>query len=600
MKFSRLTPLLVCFLIGSSPFFTAPSMAAWYWPFGDDGMDYKIKIYGLNKQNSEWVSSLKIDQRNEVTPPKTVDELNQEAVSVAEKIRKALEARGYYDALIDHKTIRKGDEHRLVFQVKQGSRYTISAIKFDWQDKKLQDLSRENLQIKEKMPVDVAAIQKDAANLLQVIGKDSCLLSLTINPLLQLHGNQHKAVLVYRIAHGPKANFGKTKIEGTKDVDKIVVLRSVDWKQGHCFQQTKLENTRNSLVQNQLFASVRVTPGNEVDRFGEVPVTITVKERVPRTISAGANYSTDQGFGITGGWEHRNVFGKGEKFTTNAGIAQNEQFINNTLRLPAFLRNDQTLVLGFGAKREDQDAYTSHSINPSATIERKLTPNLNSGIGVAYTLTKTEDILAGSSNYGLLSFPGFLTYDTRNDAIDPRRGILGNLNVTPYTETFGDGGQFLKTQTSLQTYFSNDEMALKPTLALRAALGSITGAEGQDVPSDIRFYAGGGGSVRGYDYQSLSPRLNGEPVGGSSMMNATAEMRLRFNESFGGVAFLDAGNSYDTALPGIGKDLYYGAGVGVRYYTAIGPLRVDIAMPLNGKEINQTGYALYVSVGQAF
>ena len=581
-------------------FGTTPANAAWWWPFGDDGLDYKVMIFGLDKDTREWISSLKIDEKNEVTPPKTVEQLNQEAMSLSEKIRKALESRGFYDAAINHKTVRKGEKHQLVYDIVPGPRYKIAKITFDWQGKPLQTLTTETLDVKNKSSVDAAAIQKDAAKLLQVIGDKSCLLSLSINPLLKLHGNSRTADLVYRIEHGPKANFGKTIIEGTHDVDNVVVLRAVDWKQGECFEQKKLENTRTNLIGNQLFASVRVTPDDEVDRLGQVPVTITVKERVPRTVTAGANYSTDQGYGVTGGWEHRNFFGKGEKFNTDAGIAQNEQFINNTLRLPAFLQNNQTLVLGFGAKRENQDAYTSNSINPSATIERKLSPHLNSGIGVAYTLTQTEDVITGDNKYGLLSFPGFLTYDTRNDSIDPRRGMLGNLTLTPYTETFGDGGQFLKAQTSLQTYFSNENMTWKPTLALKASLGSITGAEGDNVPSDIRFYAGGGGSVRGYDFQSLSPRVNGEPVGGSSMMTAIAEMRLRFNESFGGVAFVDAGNSYDTAMPSIGQDLYYGAGIGIRYYTAIGPLRMDIAMPLNGKDINQTGYALYISVGQAF
>ena len=596
MSYPRLSALVFCgaFLCASA------ANAAWYWPFGDNGLDYKVKIYGVDKQTKEWISSLDIDKKNEVTPPKTVAELNQEGVAVSESLRKAMDARGYYDASIQQKTIKKGDEHHLVFQITPGPRYTIASIKFDWQGKKLQDINQDKLRIHNKMPVDVVEIQKDAGDLLNAIGKDGCLLSLTINPLLQLRGKDHSATLVYRITHGPKANFGKTKIEGTKDIDNVVILRAVDWKQGECFRQEKLEKTRTNLIGNQLFASVRIAPDDVADRFGEVPITITVKERVPRTISAGANYSTDQGFGVTGGWEHRNFFGKGEKFNTTAGIAQNEQFLNNTLRLPAFARNDQTLVLGLSAKREDQDAYTSNSLNPSATIERKLSPNLNSGLGIAYTLTQTEDVLAGDSKYGLISFPGFLTYDTRNDPIDPRKGWLGNLSITPYTETFGDGGQFLKTQTSLQTYFSSDTMSLKPTLALKASLGSITGAEGQDVPSDIRFYAGGGGSVRGYEYQSLSPRLNGEPIGGSSMMTAAAEMRLRFNDSFGSVAFLDAGNSYDNAMPQIGKDLYYGAGVGIRYYTAIGPIRVDVAMPLNGKDIDQTGYALYVSVGQAF
>jgi translocation and assembly module TamA len=208
--------------------------------------------------------------------------------------------------------------------------------------------------------------------------------------------------------------------------------------------------------------------------------------------------------------------------------------------------------------------------------------------------------LAGSKNtYGLLSFPGFLTYDTRDDVLDTRKGIYANVNVTPYTETFGDGGQFIKTQAVGQTYLSSN-VATSPTLALKLAGGSISGGEGSDIPSDLRFYAGGGGSVRGYGYQTLGPRQNNTPVGGNSFITASVEGRLRFTEDLGGVIFADAGNVYDSSTPKTGTNLYSSAGIGVRYFTAIGPLRADVAIPLNGEEIGAPAYGLYISIGQSF
>lgn len=581
---------------------SGPAVAAWWWPIGGkDGLAYDVRLDGLDKSTTRWVSSLGLDKKNETTPPKNLEELKQESVALAGNLRKAVEARGFYDARISQKILKdKSGIYHLSYHIAPGTRYRISAVKFDWQDKKLRDIPLTDLRIHANSAIDVAAIQQDTADILDKIGKDSCLLSLTVNPLLQLHGHTHRAVLVYRITHGPKANFGPTKIEGTQQINQIVILRAVDWKQGTCFRQQPIEKTRLALIQSQLFAAVRITPDPAPNRFGEVPITVSVKERVPRTVTAGASYTTDQGFGVNGGWEHRNFLGAGEKFNTDTGIAQKEQFITNALRLPGFGRKDQTLVLGFGAKNEDRDAYQSTSLDPSVTMERKLSPTLNAGLGVAYGLAHTKDELNGNSRYGLISFPGFLTYDTRSDPIDPRAGWLGNVSVTPYTETFGDGGRFLKSQTALQTYLSSDALTWKPSLALKGAIGGITGGNGQDVPSDIRFYAGGGGSVRGYGYQSLGPRLNGKPIGGSGMMAGSAELRLRFNQDFGGVAFMDAGSAYNSTLPGPGEKIYVGAGIGIRYYTTIGPLRADIALPMNGGDINQNGYALYVSVGQAF
>lgn len=200
----------------------------------------------------------------------------------------------------------------------------------------------------------------------------------------------------------------------------------------------------------------------------------------------------------------------------------------------------------------------------------------------------------------MISLPGFLEYDTRDNATDARKGVLGRLAVTPYSETFGEGGYFIKTLATGQTYFSSSDIKYKPTFAMRFSVGSIAGQTGENIPSDIRFYGGGSGSVRGYGYKNLGPRLNGQPIGGSSIIESSLELRLRFTETIGGAVFLDAGNSFAEQIPQFGGKLYYGAGAGVRYYSPLGPLRLDVAVPVNGDDIDQKGYQLYVSIGQAF
>ena len=162
----------------------------------------------------------------------------------------------------------------------------------------------------------------------------------------------------------------------------------------------------------------------------------------------------------------------------------------------------------------------------------------------------------------------------------------------------------MKGQVTAQTYFSSD-ITGKPTLALRGSLGSISGASATSLPANLRFYAGGGGSVRGYSYQSLSPRFNGTPIGGASLVELSTELRVRFTETLGGVVFVDGGNAYTDSVPTFGKSLYYGAGVGLRYYSPLGPLRLDVGVPLNGSNIDgsgvdETGIQFYVSLGQAF
>lgn len=601
LKCMNLLRIIGIFYLGFLLVMPLHAQAAWWWPFGKDkGLEYHVETTGISSNMEEWFEELRLTEATKTNLPNDYIELRQEAVSIASRMRTALEARGYYDAIINQSIHGDQEPYVLKYVIRPGNRYKISNMYTEWPGKSLKKVNTIPVKTRIGDPVDVAVIQEDSTILLKEIGRDNCLLFLNITPLLRLHGQTHEAEIVFRVDHGPSADFGKVIVDGNVDVNDKVIQRSVVWKQGECFAQDKVNTTRSNLIQNQLFASVDVTPASEPDALGQVPISITVKERVPRTITAGVNFSTDQGAGLVTGWEHRNLLGNGERFNAILTLAQQEQSLINNLRIPAFLRNDQTLALLAGIRRENTDIYTSQSLDVGATLEKKLSPRLNSGLGIAYRITQTEDLLVGNSRYGLLSFPGFLEYNSRDNDLDTRKGFFGRVALTPYTETFGDGGQFFKTQATGQTYLSSDTITYKPTLALRLTAGSIAGAEGTDVPADIRFYAGSGGSVRGYSFQSLGPRVNGVPIGGSSLLVGSSELRLRFTETVGGVFFVDAGNAYESNFPGIGDELYYGAGVGARYYSPIGPLRFDIGFPLNGKDIGQTGFQLYVSLGQSF
>lgn len=577
------------------------AQAAWWWPFGSgNGLDYSIEITGVDEATQARLHSWRLDKPTTANPPETEDDLNREALALEDTLRRAMEALGHYDAQVHHEVKHDEGDRTLVYTVVPGPRYTIRHVRLDWDGGALKPVDVSSLDSKDGTAVDAEMILRDGVRILHEVGEDTCLLSLDVIPKLTLFVRGQRADLTFHVVHGPVASFGATVVSGTRKVKPEVVLKRVSWKQGACFNQNKIEETRTALIDGQLFSSVDISHSLVPDAGGEVPMTVTVKERALRTLKAGVNYSTDQGAVLTGGWEHRNFFGNAEKFNADTSLGQFKQSLDTSLRIPDFMQPGQVLALGGGISQEDQDAYRATSLKTNAGIERPLLRNLRGGVGVGFTLTESEDALAGQKKtYGLLSFPGFLTYDTRDDVLDTRKGIYANVNVTPYTETFGDGGQFIKTQAVAQTYLSS-QVALSPTLALKLAGGSISGGEGADLPSDLRFYAGGGGSVRGYGYQTLGPRKNNTPVGGNSFITASAEGRLRFTGDFGGVVFADAGNVYDSSSPQTGANLYTSVGVGVRYFTAIGPLRADIAVPLNGEDIGAPAYGLYISIGQSF
>ena len=581
--------------------FVTPSAQAFsFWPFGGDGIDYSITFDGADPEMQAWFTELNLDKKADTNPPQNLEELDTEASVLADRVKKALAAKGYMEAVAEPKVDKEAKPPAVHIVIERGVRYRLTSIAIAWPGEPLVALDKASLRSKEGQPVDMQTIEIDGVALHDMIGKDTCLLSLSVTPKLQLYSVSRTARAVFAIDHGPAANFGAPTIEGNKTVKDTVIHRAVAWKEGDCYKDAKVEATRTTLIENQLFATVEVTHADTPDPKGEVPMTIAVKERANRSIGAGVEYSTDLGTGVYTNWEHRNLFGDAEKLTTSLKLAQRQQALKGLLRVPAFLRDDQVLVLSSSLKRENLDAYEALTFEGNAGVERRLNKNLKAGLGVGYTLSQTKDVLTGTNNYALLSLPGFVEYDSRNNVMDPRSGVLGRLSATPYTETIGDGGQFLKMLATGQSYLSNDDILFKPTFASRLSMGAIYGAKGDNVPADIRYYAGGGGSVRGYSYQSLSPYFRGDPIGGSSLIETSGELRLRFTEEIGGVAFVDAGNAYASSTPDFSETLYVGAGTGVRYYSPIGPLRFDVAFPLNGKDIGEDGYQIYVSLGQAF
>ena len=135
--------------------------------------------------------------------------------------------------------------------------------------------------------------------------------------------------------------------------------------------------------------------------------------------------------------------------------------------------------------------------------------------------------------------------------------------------------------------------------AARIGFGSLAGADLENIPANRRFFAGGGGSVRGYAFRSLSPMRAGEPIGGRSLLEGSLEARIRITDTIGIVPFIDAGGAFRESYPDFGERLRFSAGLGLRYYTGIGPIRLDVAIPLQ-KVAGQRGYGVYLGIGQAF
>jgi translocation and assembly module TamA len=404
---------------------------------------------------------------------------------------------------------------------------------------------------------------------------------------------------------GAIANFAPAVVEGTVRVDPEVVRRVADARlAGRLYSPARAVGARADVMALGPFGSARIQEGEALDAEGRLPVTVRVQERPFRALSASVAYETNYGASLRGAWEHRNLFGGAENFRVEAEVSRlGNEFDRTNGRLSFIYRNplplgyDGSLLTNLSFLRERLDSYDRDAMTLSVLYERRLTDRWTVNAGPVVDVGRTGPSGLRMVGYQIAGFQMQARYDSTDSALDPRRGWRLDGRLTP-SYAFVQATPYLQLRASASTYIDLSGNG-RSILAMRAALGSLLNARAGDVPFNQRFYAGGGGSVRGYSYQSIGPRdaLN-KPAGGASLLEASIEFRQRFLESFGAVVFVDAGAVGERSFAPT-DEIRVGAGVGVRYYTAIGPVRADVAMPLIRQQ-GSSGFGVYLGLGHSF
>lgn len=421
---------------------------------------------------------------------------------------------------------------------------------------------------------------------------------------------------------GTKAPFGAVSVSGKSNVDAAVVRSQIYIQPGDPYSPAAVASARKSILKLSAISSVRMREAQQLDATGRIPITAEITDRKPRVIGASARYSTLDGPALRAYWQHRNLFGgaeslrlEGDLFVpprTNSSALENlKAFELSNLGgrfkvsfvKPALggSRNDlllDTMIEKDSTGGDQYGGYTSKRSLATAAIRHRFSDAFSVQIGVAGEIGKTSDSL-GDVDYRLFGIPASLTYDSTDRALDPTKGIKATASVAAYPSFFDSSVGLLESKAQASTYYAIDDEA-RIVLAGRAAVGSIVGADLGRIPANHRFYAGGGGSVRGYRYRSLSPLgPTGEVIGGRSLFEASFETRFKITDTIGLVPFFDMGGTFQSAYPDFKEQLRYSAGLGLRYYTAVGPIRLDIATPLNPRD-GDKAWALYIGIGQAF
>jgi translocation and assembly module TamA len=408
----------------------------------------------------------------------------------------------------------------------------------------------------------------------------------------------------WRIDTGPAARFGAITIEGVHSIDETFLRARLPWREGDPFDGRKVDQGRQNLVETGLFSSVRVAHGEALNDQQQLPMTVALVEAKHRSIGGGLRYSTSEGFGYEGFggrafWEHRNFFGAGERLAFTLEGGQTIQEARADLRKPGRTDPDLAWLANLLASREDRDAYRSLTYGGSGGIEYRLTESLTATGALSLEYADIDDGIS-EQVFTLLGVPTTLTYDTTDDLFDPTRGTRLNLGVTPYFSVANSDVNFVVTRLSDSAYVQLDREN-RIVLAGWGRIGTILGADStQELPATKRLYGGGAGSVRAYGFQELGPiAADGDPAGGRSQLELGVELRWRMFGDFGGAVFAEGGNVYDDPLPDPGEGFRWGAGVGIRYFTGFGPIRADVAFPINPRDRDDP-VQFYIGFGQAF
>ncbi|MBY8976565.1 BamA/TamA family outer membrane protein [Rhodobacteraceae bacterium NNCM2] len=402
---------------------------------------------------------------------------------------------------------------------------------------------------------------------------------------------------------GPLSVFGSVVFEGLEEVEEEYLRTYLDFEVGQTFSQQELEDYQTDLLSTDLFNTLSVRAPDEAPE-GETPVAlpivVTAEERKKRTFSASARYNTDTGPSVLLGYENRNLFGSNETFTAEAEAGTEVQRLTFGYREPQYLRDGQDFVAGLNLEHDDNDAFNAYTATLTAGLQRELTPEWTVGAGGLIEASLIENPGEDDSTSYLGGIPVFASYDGANDLLNPTKGIRFRADVTPYAGIFdSEFVDFLKIDTVGATYFDLTGQE-KYILAARGRLGTIVADSLDSVPKTIRLYSGGGGSIRGYEQRSIGPLdSDNDPIGGLSVVELGGELRAQFYGDLGGVLFVGAGAVSEEIYPSFTDGLQVGAGFGLRYYSPAGPIRVDVAFPVN-KRPSDSAFQLYFSIGQAF
>jgi translocation and assembly module TamA len=403
---------------------------------------------------------------------------------------------------------------------------------------------------------------------------------------------------------GPVANFGQATVTGTVSVDPNLVLGRAGIGTGP-YSSTVTKHAEERLRGLGVFDSVRISTAPALAPYGTIPITIAVSESKRHVIGGSVTYSNTEGLGLQSYWRDRNLFGGAEQFEIRGAISRlleggfdPDYDLAGTFKKPEVFDPMTDFTLRLEGYRQTTDAYRVTAVEAETGLNHIFSDTLTGSLSLELARSETQDSATSDTEEHLpLTLTGGLDWDRRDNRFDPTTGFRVQVKAAPSYD-------FLVSQPS--ALFAADLTAYRPidaddrlVVAGRVAASVLAVGDLSEMAADRRIYAGGAGSVRGYGYQNLGPRdASGNALGGRSSLLFSGELRYRINDQFGVVGFVDAGNAFASMAPSP-WNLRVSVGAGLRYMTPVGPIRLDLAVPLQRRS-GDPALAVYVGLGQAF
>lgn len=579
--------------------------------FADTGEErrYMVSLNGLDAIVDPQFT-LRFDElsvlRQGQAKPANLAQINRRIKEDSELLDRLLRAKGYYAARIRGAVSAPAagsDRLSVIFNIVPGTQYLLESVDIEGlaETGEREAKLRDSFPPKAGDPIDADRILAGRDAMATALSESGFPFAKVDEPEVRIDHEDRKGDLDMIVTPGGYRTFGAIRMSDERLFDAHHVQEIARFDPGDTYMASDVEDLRRAIVATGLVSTVSLKPVDAGD--GEhVDLAVDTRPAPLRTIAGELGYGTGEGYRAEASWQHRNFFPPEGAVTLRGVIGTQEQTASFTYRRSNFKRRDNVLTGLLSISNIRRDAYDARTINLSGAIERQTNilfqKNWVWRVGAELIASDEADAFSGGARRTFLiaAVPLSLTYDGSDDLLNPTKGFRLGGRVSPelsfQNTTFG----YAKVQVDGSVY---QPMNDRVVVAARARFGTILGSTVDQIAPSRRFYAGGGASVRGYGYQAIGPRYgeDDDPVGGKSLAEFSLEARVRFG-NFGVVPFVDAGNISTSFLPRF-RDLRIGAGMGIRYYSNFGPIRVDVGTPIN-PQAGDPKIAVYVSLGQAF